>query len=96
VQLPLPVGPAVGARAVGVEPGGDAELSQPLDERQVLRIDGPLDLLCLPVGCRPVERARFPVADRDEQADLTQPGRKVIGVVPGPALALPLGITPEG
>jgi hypothetical protein len=63
VQLPVPVGPVVGAGAVVVEPDGDAELVQPLHIGGVLGIQSLLDLLCLPTGGRLVERAGLPVAN---------------------------------
>ena len=84
------------AWAVVVEPDGDAELAQPLHEREVLGMQGLLDLLELPVGGRSVERAGLAVADRDEQADLAQPGSEVVGVVRGPQVAVAPRVAPEG
>jgi hypothetical protein len=69
VQLPLPVRPVVGARAVVVGPDRDAELAQPLDEREVLRVKVSLDLASLSADRRWVERPRSAIAERDEEAD---------------------------
>jgi len=49
----------VGARAVGVGPDRDAELAQPLDEGEVLRIEAPLGLPALFTDRRRVERPRL-------------------------------------
>ena len=95
VQLPLPVQPVVAARTVGVGPDGDAELPQPLEEGEVLRVEVSLDLPGLSTDRRRVERPWLAVAEGDEQADAVQPGRQVVGVVLGPDIALSSWVTPQ-
>jgi hypothetical protein len=50
----------------------------------------------LSAGGRIVERARLPVAERHEQADVAQLGGKVVGVVGGPDVGLLLRVAPQG
>ncbi len=83
----------MGTRAVEIDRRVQAELLHALRKRPIFRANLSLDRVFARTSF--VERARLPVAGRDEQPDVLESWRQVVGVVLFPDVNMPVGITPQ-